>query len=373
MMKGRKLLVGFLTAVMVVSGPIALAMTTNAETTPIYGENGQYEDKIQYMPMTDELKSALENKKAPTMAGYVFGGWCTQNTDGETYTVLSDVANANSDDVYAKFVPAYVLSIKAQVDTTTYQEGAEREEAGSIRLVSSVDSKDYQKVGFKILLNNSIELTHDDKTTEEVETNPLETTTIYTGLKTSQDAENAVKADKLFGSQSKYLSVWRLDGILADNDTKIINVTPYWITMDGTKVMGITKYVHMEDGYNGYISIPIKLNGDTAIAGGTLTFTYPAGLELVEDKIELDGMFSSAKMRYYVDTTNHTITFVGNAATVGEDVSPDGIYANLRFQAGSSGYESGSGSFINFFVSQETFCNWNEDIVTDVVACDIQY
>lgn len=225
---------------------------------PVYGtgEAGtfEYEDKIQYVEMTTAFKNTWVDDRTkaavPSEDGYVFGGWCTKDGDTDSYTMLdqksaAEAATDNSTTVYAKFVPAYVMNVKAQVDSETGTKGGARGTKGSIRLVSTVDSKDYQKVGFQVILKT-------DKGTVEVKQDgqPLETTKVYNKILVSgeTDVAKAKEANECFGSVAKFFSVWKLEGISATSDAKIMEVTPYWYTPDGTKVLGNTKYVHMEDG-----------------------------------------------------------------------------------------------------------------------------
>ena len=307
-------------------------------------------------------------KKVPIKPGYVFGGWYTLS--GSTYTALKQaeietdsVGRATmSDTTYAKFVPAQVLSVKAQNTSGT---AANDEKAASVRVVSAVDSNDYQKVGFNILINNKNKLTTDSG-------GELETTRIYTGLSVDGDSSSPYSAEDIFGKPAAYLSVWRLDGIADQHDAKIINVTPYWITMDGTKVEGLGKYVHIEDGYRNYISVPVNLCDTQGVAAGEVTITYPEGLTLVEDKVEFDGVFPGNEATFY-DNKNGTIKIVGNAETVDLYHTDKSILVNLRFTADSSKYAGvGKGAFLSFTVSDEDFCDWNVEPVS-IDAWDVQY
>ena len=347
------------------------------------GSNPTYEDKIWYEKDTTAFNALWteSTKGVPTKDGYVFGGWCTQNKDGETYTMLTEEtaseAMKNNTEVYAKYVPAYVLSVRAQVDTDTYTKEAEREEkkdeegkltkAGSIRLVSATDSKEYQKVGFDVYLGGK---TANKVWADAEKTKPLETNKVYNRIQTADDKK--VDATTAFGTHAEFLSVWKLDKIVKDNDTKIMKVTPYWITLDGTKVTGLTKYVHMEDGYKShmYVSVPITLRATEEVAAGMVTVTYPEGLELIRtDKEVEDGdIFPAGQMSYKCDPDTRTIQFVANGKNTEDEISASGLYANLRFKktAEISGH-------LEFTFSGEQFCNWNEEIVNDINAWDIQY
>lgn len=159
----------------------------------------------------------------------------------------------------------------------------------------------------------------------------LETTKVYGGLKTNAESVTTVSPNTVFGNAATKFSVWRLDGIVKDNDTKIINVTPYWITLDGTKVEGLSKYVHIEDGYKGYVSVPVNLRSTEQVVAGKVTVSYPEGLTLAENKTEMNDVFKKNNMAIYNDTAKRTITIVGNAENVNTNVAANGILANLRF------------------------------------------
>ena len=334
-----------------------------------YGEAGSdatYEDKIWYEKDTTAFKALWteSTKGVPTKDGYVFGGWCTKVGEND-YEMLTEAVAKNikdgttTADVYAKYVPAYVLSVRGQVDTKTYKSGAGRTESGSIRLVSATDSKEYQSVGFDVYLGAYLVKNEDGS--------DLMTNKVYNHIATPNGTTDATTA---FGAKAKFLSVWKLDNITADKDAKIMKVTPYWITPDGTKVPGLTKYVHMEDGYEShmYVSVPITLRAAEEVAAGTITVTYPEGLKLIANNAVENGDIFTDGLAYQRDDENRTIQFVANTAD--GNASAAGLYVNLRFQK-----EGGvtAPAHWEFTTSGEQFCNWNEEFVPDIRAWDIQY
>lgn len=354
----KKMMTGVLAATVIASGISLVPMKAEAAYA--------YEDTVLYLNEEYAIRDywSVDSKTAPVKEGYVFGGWYA---DGEGNTPLTEETAQEATSAYAKFVPAYVLSVKAQIDTKTV---ANDSKTASIRVVSSVDNKNYQKVGFDILLANRHKVYKDNDLEKK---DPLETTTIYTGLKVG-DAD-PIGATQIFGAKSAYLSVWRLDHIQDVNDSKIINVTPYWITMDGTKVEGIAKYVHVEDGYNKYVSVPVHVSSGN-FAAGALAMSYPSDILTVKD-VEFcnqDGALLEKAEVSYVDDGAGTIKFVANAASVNDSFATDGIYANVRFTVkADSVYKGvGTGTFLDFTVSGESFCDWKEDSVV-VSAWNIQY
>ncbi len=373
----KKIVAGTLAIVVFAVGIVMMPEKTEASDT--------YEDKIVYEDRTSEFKTMWKTEgkgTTPQKAGYVFGGWY-ENTgelddEGNTiYQALSDTAESAqakvtdsnvTSGICAKFVPAYVLSVKAQLDSNTKK--ANDGEKAYIRVLSSVDSADYLRVGFEILLNHWIDATDFN------DGNPLESTTVYDGLKVdTTDAEgNVTKSDtyyanQIFGTCSKYLNVWRLEDIIDANDAFRIYVRPYWYTCDGTKVEGLAKYIHVEDGYNDYISVPINIYQVGDIAGGYLQMEYNEEYFEVHD-VEYAKLFNA--MQHNSNLVG-AVKFAGNSSA---NVTGDDLYANVRFTLTEAGKEYyggvGSGTFLNFQIGDENFSNWEEDLVS-VDAWDTKY
>lgn len=345
----KKITAGLLTAAVVATGIFVAPTKAKAEVTA--------EDKIIYdntYNMSEYWSS--ETKTAPIKAGYVFGGWYAD----EGNTPLTETTAASyKGTVYAKFVPAYVLSVKAQNESgVTEKDG----KTAAIRILSSVDSKQYKNVGIKLLLNNK-----NDKS-------PEPSKQVYSGLEVTVGDQTELRtAKQIFGEASAFVSGWRIYNISDKNDSKIIYVRPYWTTMDGTKVEGLAKYVHVEDGYKKLVSVPVNiLSKETAAAGALQVTCTDDRFEFydAEDRFETGKIF--AEMEYNaVDSKN--IKLIGNAAAVNEAAAIDGIYANIRFKLKEgAAYEGGTGDFAKFTVTGENFCDWSENDVA-IDAWDIRY
>lgn len=343
----KKLGIGLLMVALSVSSLPIMAGTVKA------AERITTDSGVIYEPLNMTDYWSQDTKKAPLLNGYVFGGWYTgENETNLTALKEEELENVPTSNTYAKFVSAEVLSVKTQIDKNTVEGGADRTTPASLRLISGVDSTDYQFVGFDILLNNKKPyLLYGDEPGS---------TKCYDGLKKSPEDTNIIYPDQYFGAQAKYFNVVKIGNLIPVNDTKIIRVTPYWFTLDGTKVEGISKYVHTEDGYKGYVSVPVYLSTAKQVAAGKLSVSYPENLTLVDDKVEFDGVFTKTNMAFYHDAVNHKINFVGNAETVNELKAAKGIYANLRFTK-SDGVSVGN---LPFTVSDEEFCDWTENPVT---------
>ena len=148
---------------------------------------------------------------AADMDGYVFAGWFT---DKECTKALKGTGSA-----YAKYVDKAVLTVKAQI-----KNDAATAESTSMRFVTTVDSLNYKSVGF--VINNV------DKTLK----------TVYSNLYVVGDSSVMTKtpADVSNTSVSAYFAAFTVNNIPKDKYSAEFNVTPYWITLDGTRVSADT-------------------------------------------------------------------------------------------------------------------------------------
>ena len=341
------IIVGMLTTAMLVSGIIVSKTKANAATEMAEGDKVCYEE----MNVTKfETFYGDEKKVAPTKEGYLFGGWYLDSALTKPVKARDDV----DDKVYAKFVPAYVLSVKAQnySDTEAGKEGTTPEtNTTTTRVVSSVDaSLLYQEVGFKVKIEGKDEVT-------------VKTTKVWEKLAAGTgDKQKTYQATQIFGAHSKYFFVLNVNKIPETKWGEAIYVRPYWVTEDGTTVEGLGKYVYTEDGVKRYISVPINLNNVTeGIAAGFLKVTYDSEYSLTFKEAVVGKVFTEME----VNAQGSSLTCVGNVTTL-EDVKvgeADDMYITLRFQL-PDGATLGEQEFYNFEVSAEDFINIDEDDVT---------
>ena len=334
----KNIVIGLMAIAVIVAGILMLPKTAKAEADVVTVGEIVYDNSYTMSSYWTE-----DAKTAPTKAGYVFGGWYSKTGD-TTFEALT----SSSTTAYAKFVPDYVLSVRAQNEDGTKANNGKT----SIRVLSSVDSEKYQSVGFDIWLANKKQLTMKDSEGNSVA--PLATTRAYSNIMVGEDT---VSATSTFGSAAKYFVVWRLDNILDVNDSKIIYVRPYWITLDGTKVEGLAKYVHVEDGYLNYISVPVNLMGGKDVAAGVVKMTYDT------TKLKFIGFEEGWVLPVMLDNheTAGTIGMVGNTEEVNVNTSADGIYANIRFEVIDNTVDVNK---LTFTLSEDAdFTNWSEEDV----------
>lgn len=343
-----------LALVMVVTGMILIPKEADAT------ENSNVKTSVIYSTDFTMSEYRENGMTAPIKEGYVFGGWYQDAAEsdqgaekmslesGESEKTLKPIT---SDEVaeftgaaYAKFVPANVLSVKAQNKANTSATTA----STYVRLMTSLDSTNYIKVGFDIWLANKTQLKKDG--------GPLETSKFWDGLLVGTEERHA---STIYGGESEYLAVWQLKNVAKANYSKIIYVRPYWITMDGTKVEGVAKYVHIEDEYLNLISVPVNLSSTDGVAAGNVTMSYDQTLTLYGCE---EGRLLTA-MRFWNDADSKTIHMIGNASALNENVTADGILANIRFKKPEA---------TTAFTISGTFMKWNKDAVT-VNGVDMNY
>ena len=289
--------------------------------------------------------------------GYLFGGWYTREevADGKyeyNYVLKDDEVSGN---LYAKFVPAYVLSIKCQNILGGTEKGAD------MRIVSSIDSRNYKGVGFDLI---QITKNADGTFAEQVTlgtNNGQKTYDTYNNFKVYSDADKSksYNAETIFGEGAKYLTTWRVDDIT--DSTSIIGIRPYWITPDDVQVYGLVKYAHTEDGFEGYINVPVNLNNATDVAAGVLSVSYPSGLKLVD--VERGQVFQ--EMEYAdkgVSDATGTVKCVGNIEAITKNADSDNMYINMRFEV-TGGLTDGVNSY-QFVVNGEDFADIDENQFT---------
>lgn len=352
----KRLIAGALSTALVMGSVLMNPGMANAtETTDPTTRTVVYEQKT-----AEQFEAWKTNHVTPEKQGYFFGGWC--ETEGGKPLKETEI-EAYSKDVYAKFVPDYVLSVKAQADAgaTAQNDGVD----ANVRILTSLDSLDYQYVGVKVLLAN------------KNDTGVNETTKVYDKLmiNAGTEKEATATASEVFGTASNYFGVWKISNIADKYDGKIIYVRPYWVTMDGTTVYGLAKYVHVEDAYLHYISVPINMMSGEHAAAGLATINFDSS-NLTFKGVET-GRVLKDEMEFNVQ--DNQLKIVGNGNSVGDYIENECIFANVRFEVKNPDalYTTSDkimtrNTFWNFNVTGAAFCDWEEQTV-EADVWDIQY
>ena len=147
-----------------------------------------------------------------------FAGWYTDETCTEPYTATSGAA-------YAKFVSNQMISIKAQISA----DAAESDQT-NMRLITAVDTLDYQKVGIRV------QYEYNGKQFDQKK----ETKNVYETVNAVHNGQTvSLTGPAIFGTdEAMYIMTRRIDNIPKDAYDTAFTVNAYWVTLDGTTVSG---------------------------------------------------------------------------------------------------------------------------------------
>lgn len=339
-------------------GPVQV----NAAATEVDGANG-----VKYILDEEnyDFASLWAERKAPTKAGYVFGGWYTRG-EGNSFTAIKEEEGEQYTEAYAKFVPAEVLSVRAQLDADTEDANGVNVASTYLRLLTGVNGLSYKKAGFDIKYNKKV-LDPAAETSNNI-------TTVFKKITNKETGAEGIAASAVFGNAATHFVSLRLEGIGSVNFNKVIYVTPHWTTLDGTYVEGQAKYVRVMDGFadNHYISVPVNFVDGAAVAAGQVQMSYDSNaLEFVG----FDKGILMTEMEQH-DNKAGKIQIVGNIASKPADgakgVEPtEDIFANVWFKV-KDGVDASTLSELTFTVQSTMFCDWDEDLI-DVTPWSVKY
>ena len=207
-----------------------------------------------------EVSDYRDKGTYPTKSGYVFAGWY-QDATRETPVTGDTPTNG----AYAKFVNEKVLTILFQLKNGTTMQS----ETTDLRLITSVDSRLYQQVGFKLQVGDNL-------SESEITSN-----TVYSTISTySDEKQQKYKPSDVFDkTDSKYFMTKVLAGIKSSSFEKEIRFTPFWTTMDGTKVTGTARTIQILEFVSGFVA------GD----GTTITKVTKDEEEVVKAELSASG------------------------------------------------------------------------------------
>ena len=332
-------------------------MTILLTGIPFLGVKAQENSAIKYQKVDNDTFQTHIGKTAPTYVqkgasdntGYVFGGWY-QIGENDSVGEVIKTAEGITGQVYAKFVPAYVLSVKAQNHQKV-------ESNGKLRLVSSVDDNSYKKIGFDVYFGNRDEEGYKATATGEK---------VYRKIVVKKSDGKVLEhsPNEVFGEESTYFNVAVIENIPQSSFKSTIYAKPFWVTQDGTKVYGLGKYVCVQDGLDGVISIPINLYTAKKIAVGAVKMTYPK--ELVYDGYRAANRLLN-EMEVVANSKNRTIGCAGNVSNVdlGNLEANTDLYVSLRFKVADEYKDSVTvgKTRLNFTIQDTQFCTWEEEFV----------
>ena len=354
MKKMKKSLVACFVSVIAIVGMIGTNLESQAETSGNYAV--AVEESVEYVPNADLKESErikqTFGKSAPTMDGYLFGGWY-QDKNGVKAPIKTEEQKNAAETIYAKFVPAHVMSIKMQnyygTANTNNQTGVTQ-----ARIVSGVDSLGYEQVGYEVWIGDTY-------------IGKYETKDVYSRLivKNADESTTPYEAKQLFGDAASKFMVMTLSNIAESLWSYDIYVRPYWKTFDGVTVKGLAKYVYVQDGIDGWISVPINLHTGDDVAAGMVSVTVPDGLEFKECRagVLFEEMNAAVK--------GNVVNCVGNVKELA-NVSANDMYITLRFKVTDPTYKVGGRTFLDFTMNQMEFCDVEEKFVPMKIL-DVRY
>lgn len=317
-----------------VAGEVQAAGT---ETKTYYTE--RFEDISKYTGSTRTApKPTDEDHK-----DWIFAGWFT---DTDCRTVCEETSNG----AYAKFVSTGVLSVKCQIQAGTSTD----QPSNKLRVISAVDSLDYSEVGFDIAVNDV--------------TRSYKSTKVYTEIIAKEGGVAVNYVPSAFHENAEYFLTGTLVNIPATAVSTPIQITPWWVTLDGTKVCGVGRYSRVKDFYDRICNIPIRLYSEEEVAAGYLEVAYD------KDIFQYVGMDEGSVFEEMeVADADGIVRCVGNKRTITStdgNVKADGMYVNLRLQL-KEGSSVSDGDTV-FSVSAGDFCN-NQEAEKDVYVPDGVY
>lgn len=353
---GRKVLLGLVSLVVVLSC-VKLGARAEGETGILYLNN-------------EAITSFRQdgNYTYPTKSGYVFGGWYN---DAEGKDPMTEEEANNATTAYVKWVPDYVLSVKAQVNKAALDDNITTTSKAAIRLLTSVDSRDYKSVGFDVVRGDYPSYTYH-----------LDSKNVYTRVRVVGETEGTYTEhtpEDVFGSDSHFFEAVTFKNVPETAVNTELSVTPYWVTPDGTRVNGAISIKTVNLGRS-WVYVSETANTDDSLQFGTYNHPFEElGDALDSVLLENNGkvIAKGNNLITVSDTfewTEHTVT-VGDAekkcniTITGEDAS-----AGFDFSAFKPLYINDNVVFDNMTLelaeNAYVYANGNKFVITSTVTSD---
>ncbi len=326
--------------------------------------------------VTMDVLTAHFGKDAPEeKPGYMFAGWYAQ-VGQEPQVVIrkltDEILKEEGVKILAKYIASHMTRVSCQITAGTF-DGTQTAEKTNMRIVSLIDSKSYRAVGFNLYRQtwNEAEGKFVEKPFSVYDpTNPTDhaaqSTKKYNALRV-YNADGATYKDvtpkEIFGDQAAdfFFTTVRINNIPSSAyENCIIVIRPYWITLDGTYVEGVGKYIRVADSRDGITNITVDLKQAADIAAGKLSIQYPEGYTYKD--WNTGRVFE--EMTVVHDEANRQIHCIGNVADIRQDAAdPSDIFINLRFAKEGN---AATGTSIFEILSGFQFANRGEELVTDL-------
>ena len=163
---------------------------------------------------------------APQQDGKVFAGWYTTDDPMQmnSKTALpEDIANRRV--AYARFVDQNVLGLKFQTNAGVRSDAA----SVNLRMLSSVADLKLKQVGFEYSIDGG-------------ELRPRPTNVVFPTVSAGfSGGADVLKPQDILSPESTRFMAFELRNIPQRAFESTLSATPFWVTFDGTKVMGTTR------------------------------------------------------------------------------------------------------------------------------------
>ena len=295
------------------------------DTEPFHAEQfviDEYQDKN---PLPEDSR----------YADWVFAGWYTDE-QCDTYVTNKQTASGNQ---YAKFVPKEVLSVLCQTIVGT----DENTDTTKMRIISTVDTLNYREVGFRITVGS------------KTITQPIKT--VYEKIQAVDGGVAFLYQPSVVSDASTYFATLTLANISNENFASGILIEPYWITVDGSTVYGVSRYARIEDSYLEIVNVPVRLHDGAGVAAGYAEVKYDTS-KFVYYGSDNGTVFDNLDAR----AENGVVKCVGDINDISENVEAYGLYANLRFKVKTTDANA------TFEVINTEFCNISEETVSTRIS-----
>ena len=243
----------FVASVITTEGSQVLAAETYNDDT--------YKDFL-VVDYTKEVAKTIIGQKLPNQPeksgceDWLFAGWYSD----EVCTTPIRTVDEATDTCYAKFVPTDVLSVKCQPSKNLSEIVKAKDGTTNLRFVTSVDTDQYLNVGFDISRTGGA----------GYKPYALEATKeAYKRIVANATTDIYKYSPKVIDTKSEAFVTCTIKNIPYKyfEDT-LFMAKPYWTTLDGMKVYGVTRYVKVSDAYNSVVNIPVQV---TPASQGTYT------------------------------------------------------------------------------------------------------
>lgn len=168
------------------------------------------------------------------MNGYVFAGWFKENSCAADKALTKDENVTGT--VYAKYVDASILTVSAQISKNAYE--PENADPVALRFITTVDSEAYAKIGFHIETAAKQGDVGSNKVYKELYATGVSKENKGEPLTYNPDGQDAITGKYYFSPQSTLFKTYTMNNIKTNQLDSEFQVTPYWITLDGTRVDG---------------------------------------------------------------------------------------------------------------------------------------